>query len=405
MFLNHWAHHLGGAEHSLLDLLWYAKDRFVCHLVTSEDGPLIEKAGTLGVRCHVVPCGRAVAHIRRRCSPVGLVQAWLGLVQFVAFVVRLRRTVRSIRPVLVHANVPKSHIALCLLSRLGFRGVSCFHVREIFGRHFFPHLAYGFCFPRRTGRIIAISHAVERTLPHGIRGRATVIHNGIRIPKRARGSHGTHGTRLVYLGRIVPWKGPHLLVDILDMLRHRAGMRDTTLTLVGDTSYWPLVYRDDLVRRIDEGGLGSNCRLEPYTDDVSTVLMSHDVFCSASTDEPFGRSIAEAQACGLPVVSFNSGGVKEIVLHEKTGLLVPPGDTTLFADALERLATSPSLVEQMGREGRKRTQELFDREKQCPKLCELMVGMIRSQCDQQNRNDHSDTCDYGAADQQEYPLA
>jgi glycosyltransferase involved in cell wall biosynthesis len=53
---------------------------------------------------------------------------------------------------------------------------------------------------------------------------------------------------------------------------------------------------------------------------------SIDVFVSAAKDETFGLTIAEAQACGAPVVAFNSSAVSEIIIHKTTGYLAEPGN-------------------------------------------------------------------------------
>ncbi|HEX7510897.1 MAG TPA: glycosyltransferase, partial [Chitinivibrionales bacterium] len=87
----------------------------------------------------------------------------------------------------------------------------------------------------------------------------------------------------------------------------------------------------------------------------------------------FGRSIAEAQAAGLPVIAFKGGGVAEIVEQGKTGMLVPYGDITGFADAMSRFIDNTSMMAEMGLLGRKRAQELFNREIQVPKICKEIL--------------------------------
>jgi glycosyltransferase involved in cell wall biosynthesis len=61
----------------------------------------------------------------------------------------------------------------------------------------------------------------------------------------------------------------------------------------------------------------------------------------------------EAAACGTPVVASDSPGIRESVIHGETGFLVPHGDIAAMADAMRKLAESPSLVESIGKAGRR----------------------------------------------------
>jgi glycosyltransferase involved in cell wall biosynthesis len=71
--------------------------------------------------------------------------------------------------------------------------------------------------------------------------------------------------------------------------------------------------------------------------------------------------ILEAMACGLPVASTASPGVAEAVVDGESGLLVPQGDEEALATALGRLLADRELRRRLGREGRARTVEGFDR--------------------------------------------
>jgi glycosyltransferase involved in cell wall biosynthesis len=73
----------------------------------------------------------------------------------------------------------------------------------------------------------------------------------------------------------------------------------------------------------------------------------------ASPKEGWGISNLETAACGTPVIAANSAGVRESVVHEKTGFLVPPGDPREMARAMKRLLDSPALVGELGAAGRR----------------------------------------------------
>jgi glycosyltransferase involved in cell wall biosynthesis len=69
--------------------------------------------------------------------------------------------------------------------------------------------------------------------------------------------------------------------------------------------------------------------------------------------------VAEAMAAGRPVVAANAGGIPEIVEHDVTGLLVPPGDVRGFAAAVQRLLSDAALRHSLGAAARRRAEQLF----------------------------------------------
>ncbi|HEU5098936.1 MAG TPA: glycosyltransferase family 4 protein [Roseiflexaceae bacterium] len=73
--------------------------------------------------------------------------------------------------------------------------------------------------------------------------------------------------------------------------------------------------------------------------------------------EPFGIVVIEAMASGCPVIASRTGGISDIVLHEETGVLVPPGDVLALRYALNRLLHDPGLRQRMGRAGQSRVAE------------------------------------------------
>ncbi len=89
-----------------------------------------------------------------------------------------------------------------------------------------------------------------------------------------------------------------------------------------------------------------NSRLPHY------YSLSHTAVFPSIADETFGISIAEAMACGIPVVSTAVGGIPEVVAGD--GLLVPPKDEEALAEAFEKLMADRGLREKMGDDGRKR---------------------------------------------------
>jgi len=373
VFINHWAAHPGGAEYSLLDILEYIAPRCLAHLITSETGIVTERAASFGVACHVIPCALRPEGKQREHFLLFLARSWRECISFLGFVRGVFSVIKSVRPDCVHANVPKSHVTLFLASLFGYQGKCCFHLRELFSAGSVLYLFYRCMFPYKQGSIIAISEAVKSNLPAALRKKAVVIYNGVAIPGNVERAARKAEIRFLYLGRIVPWKGCHHLVELFAMLKKRCPDAPCSLTLIGDTLYWSQEYRHEVLDGIQRHGLSSCCFLKPHCPSPYDAYAAHDVFCNASRNEPFGRSMAEAQAAGLPVIAYDGGGVKEIVETEKTGIVLPYGDKHAFVNAMERLLKDPVAVCRMGKSGRQRAGRLFNREMQVPRIAEEIM--------------------------------
>lgn len=362
---------MGGAEHSLLDILEETSRRAEVFLVTSEPGILVDRAQALGALVSIVPCDRSVNAVRRGRLIASLLTHLPALFSFLRYVLHVRALINEIRPQLIHANVPKSHCTLFLLARLGFAGRCCFHVREIFDRGSVPFRLYTLLFPKRKGFIISISKAVHAMLPPVLQQASRVIYNGVEIPQFPEKQAVRNGApRFIYLGRVVPWKGCHLLLEAFSKLGQNRG----TLDIIGDTMYWDQSYRKELEAVITRSGLAEGtCRLLPHTEHPLEALCDHDVFCSASENEPFGRVVAEAMGCGLPVVGFATGGLPELVVHGVTGILVPKGDCAAMTSAMREFIDKPELIRTMGDAARKRAETLFDKKKQVKNIVDVLI--------------------------------
>ena len=375
LFLNHWSQHLGGAELSLLDILqYYAKGAQTC-IVCSENGSLLTRAKELGVSVHVIPCPPALMELRRHHLLFNILKGWKTLPGFIMYLYKLRRFVTFYNPDCIHANVPKSHMALFFLARLGFHHAAIFHIREIFRSCSLPWYLYRFLFPAH-GRAIAISNAVMRTLPNNIKMKTTVIYNGIQIPDSIPNRPLRKSPRFLYLGRVVPWKGCHLLLEAFSILVTAKKERAGTLDFIGGALYWDEHYRNNLMQIISSLNLENRIKLLPHTHDIAEAFRSHDILCMASNQEPFGRVAAEAQAFGLPVIGFDSGGLPEIVENRVSGILVPDGSVKELAAAMTFFIEQPRAIAEFGNAGRKFARNAFDKNRQIELISEYLYTAI-----------------------------
>lgn len=94
-------------------------------------------------------------------------------------------------------------------------------------------------------------------------------------------------------------------------------------------------------------------------DDPRNLLQSSDIFLLASTGEAFGLVLTEAMACGVPVVGTRSGSLPEVVDDGKTGLLVPPNDSSGLANAIQILSQDQRLRRDMAMKAVERVKQSF----------------------------------------------
>jgi glycosyltransferase involved in cell wall biosynthesis len=140
--------------------------------------------------------------------------------------------------------------------------------------------------------------------------------------------------------------GIDVLVAALPLLMQRLPQLKVVIGGVGSLAASLQAQAQDLrvANRIDWRG-----RI-PHQD-VPAFLRSLGVFVMPSRAESFGVAALEAQACGVPVVATNVGGLPEVVRDGETGLLVPPNDPRALAEGIQVLLSDPQRRSDMGRAG------------------------------------------------------
>jgi phosphatidylinositol alpha 1,6-mannosyltransferase len=186
---------------------------------------------------------------------------------------------------------------------------------------------------RRARLVIAPSTALAEGARRLGASDVRTIPSGVDLP--AAVGEPADPAEVLYAGRLSPEKGVRELVAAAD------GM---PLVVVGDG---PL--RDEV-----PGALG----FLPH-DELERRFERAAVVACPSHREGFGVVCAEAMAHGRPVVAGDVGGLRDLVVHEETGLLVPPRDADALRGALRRLLDDAELRRRYGEAGRKRIAEHF----------------------------------------------
>ncbi len=191
------------------------------------------------------------------------------------------------------------------------------------------------------------------------------VYNGIELKKFPVPSpRADEKIRILSVGRLVEFKGFDVLLDACEKL---AG-ENFSLEIIGDG---PL--RPDLEARTHLAG-------EKSQDYVLNAFANCDIFVLAARVDRNGASdvfptvIAEAMTSGKPVVSTTVAGIPELVVHNETGLLVPPNDPDALAEAILRLILDQDLRLKLGRAGRERIAQHFTIEKTIEPLLQRFLA-------------------------------
>jgi glycosyltransferase involved in cell wall biosynthesis len=112
--------------------------------------------------------------------------------------------------------------------------------------------------------------------------------------------------------------------------------------------------------------------------DVATVMQETDIVLCCSPYDNFGRIMFEAFACGVPVVAFDAGGMREVAVNENNCLLVANRDVGAMADAIARLIIDRSLRECLISGGRETAKRCFDYRTNAKRVLKVYEDVLRA---------------------------
>jgi glycosyltransferase involved in cell wall biosynthesis len=189
---------------------------------------------------------------------------------------------------------------------------------------------------------------LERVPPHKI----AVVANGLDAGAFEAGMRRRRLRRVVVVANLRPEKGHDVLIDAAVIVLRQ--IPDAQFEIVGAG---PAL--ESLMARASARGVTHACAFLGHRDDVPARLADADIFALPSRSDAFPNAALEAMAAGLPIVASRVGGIPELIDHERTGLLVPPGDAASLADRLCRLMIDPELGARLGDAARDEVQSRY----------------------------------------------
>ncbi len=205
---------------------------------------------------------------------------------------------------------------------------------------------------RTSSQAVAISSYTARELRKFADVPIEVIPYTAEFPTPASAvTAGTTDPSILFVGRLIERKGVHHLIRALGTVRERTPAH---LVIIGDGPE-----RARLEKLAREAGVAEHVEFRGRVSDealrqayaTATVFVLPSVLDARQDTEGLGVVLLEAMNYSVPVVASEIGGITDIVQHERTGLLVPPGDETALAAALTRLLTDRALSNTLGTAG------------------------------------------------------
>ncbi len=342
---------LNGGEFSLLamlDALGQTEFEFVAAAPTA--GPLVGRLAQLGISVHPLTLRETQGQKR-------------SLEQIDSHLVDL---VTRVSPDLVHANsLSMGRMVGRVASQLPVPCTS--HLRDIIklNKTVISDL-------NQNAALIAVSHATRQF--HVAQGmqpdKLQVIHNGVDTeqfrPRPATGmlrqSLGlSHSALLVAnIGQICLRKGQTVLAEAAVALA-KACPEAHTLFIGQRHSQKPesVVYEQTIRQIFRDAGIENRLFCLGFRDDVPTVLSEVDLLVHAAHQEPLGRVLLEAAACGQAIIATDVGGTREILTDQVSAVLVRPGDAQSLAAAMQRTLKDQALRIRLGQQARIHACEKF----------------------------------------------
>jgi phosphatidyl-myo-inositol alpha-mannosyltransferase len=201
---------------------------------------------------------------------------------------------------------------------------------------------------------IAVSQSCVRALEPYFRVAPRIIPNGIDVdrfstaaPRIERFDDGR--LNLLFLSRFEPRNGLDLMLDAFALVRKQ--VQNVRLIVVGDGDQ-----REQYEQRVAREFGDAVHMAGPVLTERPSYYVTADIYCAPISKASFGMTLLEAMACGRPIVATENDGYRDL-LGPDEGLLVPPHDAAVFAEAILKLLADGPLRKRMGEAGRAKALE------------------------------------------------
>jgi len=167
-------------------------------------------------------------------------------------------------------------------------------------------------------------------------------------------------------GRLTEWKGQEVFIEAINLVNIELGYEAFYAVILGSDQGRDL-YKKKLIRITEQHRLNNQVKFIDHCNDMALAYKVSDIVISASIEpEAFGRVAVEAQSMEKPIIASDIGGSNETIIDEKTGFLFESSNAkSLSEKILKVLSMDETLLQSIGKEGRKNIIQKFNVEKMC----------------------------------------
>ena len=167
-------------------------------------------------------------------------------------------------------------------------------------------------------------------------------------------------------GRLTGWKGQEVFIEAINLVNIELGYEAFYAVILGSDQGRDL-YKKKLIRLTEQHRLNNQVKFIDHCNDMALAYKVSDIVISASIEpEAFGRVAVEAQSMEKPIIASDIGGSNETIIDEKTGFLFESNNAkSLSKKILKVLSMDETLLQSIGKEGRKNIIQKFNVEKMC----------------------------------------
>lgn len=393
---------LGGGERSLLDVMASvraAKPSWSLRLIAGSDGALVSESRARGIDASALLLPGAIAEAGDAAAggPAGasvtlpklLCRLSSAAPALFTYGRRLSAAIAAMPPDLIHANGFKMHV---LAARCAPRRIPLlWHIHDyVSSRTVMRRLLRAYA--SRCALIVANSDSVAADVRAALGDRVKVItiHNAVDLARFAPEGPIADLDRIAAMAPAAPgiikvgliatmarWKGHELFLKALAMLPRDLPVRGY---IVGGSIYQTRgsQYSIDELRAISARmGLDGRVAFTGFIDDSAAAMRSLDIVVHASTEpEPFGLVIAEAMACGRPVITSCSGGAAELADDGVDAIAFRSGDAGDLARKIAMLAGDPAMRVRIGHAGRSAAEKKFPLSRLAYRMCSAYADIM-----------------------------
>ncbi|MCA9108735.1 MAG: glycosyltransferase family 4 protein [Planctomycetaceae bacterium] len=340
------------------------------------EGSLMERASAGGFQIHEIP------ELRRSINPKLDWKSYQSL----------KRLLRELKPEIVHTHSSKAGI----IGRASAKsvGIPCVHTVHGASFHYGQHPAVFRTYveaerwaARRTAHFISVADAMTSDYVSqqiGTPDRFTTVYSGFEVdpfltptrsPEQVRHELGLSPEHLVVgkIARLFHLKGHEFLLQAAPAIV--AAHPETRFLLVGDG-----ILRQQFERQIATLGLTDHfvfTGLVPPTQ-IPELVHAMDIVAHTSQWEGLARVLPQGLIAGKPVVTYDVGGAREVIIPGETGYLLPRDSVEELTAAVCELAQNPALRERLGKTGRERFTDQFRHQTMTRRIRDVYARVLES---------------------------